>query len=261
MQPGTIKLFPEQKCSTEGYRDKLNTVWLILRSYVGPHETTHCLINKTAFHFTAHLYMNSRCNIYLFTLKRSVDKGIPSCATIYCGYFESSIYTVSLRAFLVCCQPLDPTPSEIKLQSAISAAVVQLLSAEGLIWKRNGFPKIHLRVRNLSIHSFHSTSTVLYLNNVYYILPHTWGESNPPPVDRFSRSQFLHLPSVWYYRAKRHNLLIKQNRLKLKEPAQAPWEFESCRISVNNLQTARKSDRVLFERQITVYKERGNNEY
>lgn len=79
----------------------------------------------------------------------------------------------SLGGRLVCCQPLDQTCSEIKLQSAISAAVVQLVSAEGLIWKRNGFSKIQRGVCNLSIHSFHFTSTVLYLNNVYYILPHT----------------------------------------------------------------------------------------
>lgn len=139
---------------------------------------------------------------------------------------------VSLRAFFVCWQPLYPTPSEIKLQSAISAAVVQPLSAEGLMWKRNGFSKIQLRVCNLSILSFHSTSTVLYLNDVYYS-SYVRGKSNSPPVDRFSWSQYYHLPSVWYYRMNRHNLLIKQNWLKLKEPVPAPWEFESCRISVN----------------------------
>lgn len=159
---------------------------------------------------------------------------------------------VSLRAFLVCWQPLDPTSSEIKLQSAISAAVVQPLSAEGLIWKRNGFSKIQLRVCNLSIHSFHSTSTVLYLNNVYYILPHTWG------------GKAIHLQLIDFPGHNTSTFLLSGtiewtgtiywlNRTGWSwRSLPVPWEFESCRISVNNLQTARKCDRVLFKRQITV---------
>lgn len=127
------------------------------------------------------------------------------------GYFQTDTHRETempcLGGRLVCCQPLDQTCSEIKLQSAISAAVVQLVSAEGLIWKRNGFSKIQRGVCNLSIHSFHFTSTVLYLNNVYYILPHTWEgkaillQLIDSPGHNTSTSS-----SVW---RKRHNLLIK----------------------------------------------------